>query len=71
MDTHSLGGDLQGNKQPLDPTMLWPDMWKHMSDASKKKAKQRWAFEKTKLDNARLLRGIFFIEPTMKNSSSQ
>ena len=34
-----------------------------MSDAAKKKGKQRWAIEKPKLDNARQLRGIFFIEP--------
>ena len=34
-----------------------------MSDAAKKKAKQRWPIEKPKLDNARQLRGIFFIEP--------
>ncbi len=41
---------------------VWPDMWKHMSDASKRKAKQQWAIEKPKLDNARKLRGMFFIE---------
>ena len=29
----------------------------------KKKAKQRWAIEKGKLDNVRQLKGIFFIEP--------
>ena len=34
-----------------------------MPDAAKKKAKQRWAIEKPKLDNARQLRGIVFIEP--------
>ena len=34
-----------------------------MSDASKRKAKQKWAVEKPKLDNARQSRGIFFIEP--------
>ena len=34
-----------------------------MSDAAKKKAKQRWAIEKPKLDNARQLRGTFSIEP--------
>ena len=46
-----------------------------MSDAAKSKAKQKWAIEKPKLDNARQLRGIFFIEPddeefkhTMKNA---
>ena len=42
---------------------VWPDMWTHVSDAAKKKAKQRWAIEEPKLENARQLRGIFFIEP--------
>ena len=42
---------------------MWPEMWKHMSDASKRKEKQTWAIEKPKLDNARGLRGICFIEP--------
>ena len=45
------------------PDNVWPDMWKHMSDAAKQKAKQRWTIEKPKLDNARQLRGIFLIEP--------
>ena len=40
-----------------------PNMWTHVSDSSKKKAKQRWAIEKPKLDNARQLGGIYFIEP--------
>ena len=34
-----------------------------MSDASKRKAKQKCAFKKPKLDDVRKLRGIFFIEP--------
>ena len=38
-------------------------MWKRVSDASKRKAKQKWAIEKPKVDIARRLRGIFFIEP--------
>ena len=33
------------------------------SDASKRKEKQKWAIEKPKLDNARRLRGNFFMEP--------
>ena len=37
-------------------------MWKHTSDASKRKEKQTSAIEKPKLDNARRLRGIFFVE---------
>ena len=52
----------QGNKQPLVPTM-YGQICGSMSDAAKKKAKQRWAIEKPKLDNARQLRRIFFIEP--------
>ena len=35
----------------------------YMSDAAKRKAKQKWAIERTKLDNARRLRGVFFIDP--------
>ena len=42
---------------------VWKEMWKHMSDASKRKEKQKWAIEKPKLDNARSLRGICFIDP--------
>ena len=34
-----------------------------MSDASKRKEKQKWAIEKPKLDNARRLQGIDFIDP--------
>ena len=42
---------------------VWPDLWKHMSDAANSKAKRKWAIEKPKLDNARQLHGIFFFEP--------
>ena len=42
---------------------VWPDVWKHMSDVSKRKEKQKWAIENPKLDNARRLRGIYFIDP--------
>ena len=34
-----------------------------MSNASNRKSKQKSAIEKPQLDNARRLRGIFFIEP--------
>ena len=46
--TLGAGGDLRGNKQPR-PDNVWSNMWKHMSDASKKKAQQRWTIEKAKL----------------------
>ena len=35
--------DLRGNKKTSRPDDVWPDMWKYMSDAAKKKAKQRCA----------------------------
>ena len=38
-------------------------MWEHMSDAAKSEAKQKWAIEKPKFDNATQLRCIFFIGP--------
>ena len=38
-------------------------MWKHVSDASKRKEQQKWAIEKPKLDSARSVRGLHFIDP--------
>ena len=57
------GEKLTRKQKTSHPDGVWPDMWKFKSDAANKKAKQRWTFEKPKLDNARQLRGIFFIEP--------
>ena len=53
-------GRLTRKQNTFRPDDVWPVMWKFMSDAAKKKAKQRWAVEKPKLDNARELRGIYF-----------
>ena len=60
---YTWSGERLTRKQTTSrPDDVWPDMWKVMSDAARKKAKQRWAIEKPKLDNARQLRGMFFIE---------
>ena len=45
------------------PDHLWPEIWSGMSNAAQKKEKQEWTMEKPKLDNARRLRGICFIDP--------
>ena len=45
------------------PDYLCPEIWKDMSEAAQPKEKQKWANEKPKLDNARRLRGIHFIDP--------
>ena len=57
------GGRLTKKQTTSRPDKLWPEMWKHMSNASKRKEKQNLAFEKPKLDNARRFRGICFIDP--------
>ena len=45
------------------PEYLWPELWRGMSKNAKLREKHIWAIEKPKLDNARRLRGIYFIDP--------
>ena len=57
-DGYTWSGERLTRKQTTSrPDNVWPYMWKHMSDAAKSKAKQKWAIKKPKLDNARQLRG--------------
>ena len=58
-----LEGRLTRKQTTSRPDTVWPDIWKHMSDAAKRKEKQKWAIEKPKLENARKLHVIFFMEP--------
>ena len=44
------------------PDHLWPELWKSMGKTAKLKEKQQWSNEKLHLDNARKLRGIYFID---------
>ena len=63
-DGFSWSGRRLTRKQTTSrPDTLWPEMRKHMSDASKRKEKQKWTVEKPKLENARRLRGIYLIDP--------
>ena len=63
-DGSTWSGERLTRKQTTSrPDTLFPEIWKDMSDASKRKQKQKWAIEKPKLDNARKLRGIYFIDP--------
>ena len=45
------------------PDHLWPELWKSMGKHAKLKEKQKWSNEKFHLENARKLRGIYFIDP--------
>ena len=54
-EAYTLSGRRLTRKQKTSrPDDVWPGMWTHMSDAAKKKAKQRWTIEKSKV--ARQLR---------------
>ena len=48
------------------PDHFWPELWIKLERHAKLKEKQKWANEKSKLDNARRLRGIYFIDPEDK-----
>ena len=55
------------------PDHLWPELWEEMGKNPKLKEKQKWSNEKLHLENARKLRGIYFIDPkefkeTIKNA---
>ena len=45
---------------------LWPELWKSMGKHAKLKEKQKWSEERIHLENARKLRGIYFIDPEDK-----
>ena len=48
------------------PDHLWPEIWETMGKNAKLKEKQKWSNEKLHLENARKLRGIYFIDPEDK-----
>ena len=48
------------------PDHLCPELWTRLGRNAKPKARQKWSHEKPQLDNARRLRGIYFIDPQDK-----
>ena len=48
------------------PDHLWPELSIKLGRNAKLKEKQKWSHEKLHLDNARKLRGIYFIDPEDK-----
>ena len=48
------------------PDHLWSELWIKLRRNAELKEKQKWSNEKPKLDNARRLRGIYFIDPEDK-----
>ena len=62
-----FGGRLTRKQLTSRPDHLWPELWKSMGKHAKLKEKQKWSEEKLHLENARKLRGIFFIDPRIRN----
>ena len=48
------------------PDHLWPEICDKMGKNAKLKEKQKWSHEKLHLENARKLRGIYFVDPVDK-----
>ena len=48
------------------PDYLWPELWTKLGRNAQLKERQKWSHEKPKLDDARKLRGIYFIDPEDK-----
>ena len=48
------------------PDHLWPELWRGMSKNAKLREKHQWSNEKLHLENARKLRGIYFMDPEDK-----
>ena len=44
------------------PDHLWTELWTKLGRNAELKEKHKWSHEKPKLDNARKLRGIYFID---------
>ena len=50
------------------PDHLWPELWEKMGKNAKLKERQKWSHQKPKLDNARKLLRIYFIDLEDKDS---
>ena len=64
-DTRCPGGETR-KQLTSRPDHLWPELWKSMGKHAKLKEKQKWSEEWFHLENARKLRGIYFIDPEDK-----
>ena len=59
-------GEINEKQLTSRPDHLWPELWTKLGRKAKLKEKHKWSDEEPKLDNARRLRGIYFIDPEDK-----
>ena len=50
------------------PDHVWPEVWTRLGEGAQSREKQEWAKKKPKLDKARRLGGIYFIDQTTENT---
>ena len=62
MDMRGPGRRLTKRQATSRPDHLWPELWTKLGRNSQLKERQKWSHEKPKRDNARRLRGIYFID---------
>ena len=60
------GGRLTKRQVTSRPDHLWPELWRGLARNATLREKHKWTNEKPKLDNARRLREIYFIDPEDK-----
>ena len=60
------GGRLTKRQATSRPDHLWPELWRGLARNAELREKLKWAIEKPKLENARRLRGIYFVDPEDK-----
>ena len=60
------GGRLTRKQLTSRPDHLWPELLTKLGRNTQLKERQKWSHEGPKLDNARKLRGIYFIDPEDK-----
>ena len=66
-DTCGPGERLTKRQATSRPDHLWPELWTKLGRNATLREKQKWAIEKKpKLENARRIRGIYFIDPEDK-----
>ena len=60
------GERLTRKQQTSRPDHLWPELWEKIGKNAKLKERQKWSHEKLHLENARKLRGSYFLDPEDK-----
>ena len=69
MDIHGPGERLTRKQTTSRRDTLWPEIWKLMSDASKRKEKQKWAIEKPKTRQCHKIGRVVLRGDTVKDDS--